>query len=137
MPDISAILIFIRPTPHGNTTGNAGSSIVLVAAHDFQNTIGIISNCIKTNQLVCHRDGEQILRNVLPVVQRLIVGISPMEVEILVKYPLRAGIGKINCLIRLHGNENLHQGEQTGEHTFMGVFFNLIICLAHIHAAAL
>ena len=137
MPDIAAILIFIRPTPHGNTAGNAGSRIVLVATHDFQNTVGIVGHCIKTNQLVRHRDGEQILRNVLPVVQRLIVGISPMKVEILVKHSVWAGISKINCLIRLHGNENLHQGEQTGEHTFMGVFFNLIMCLAHIHAAAL
>ena len=77
------------------------------------------------------------MRNVLPVVQRLIVGISPMKVEILVKHSVWAGISKINCLIRLHGNENLHQGEKPGEHTFMGIFFDLIICLTHIHAAAL
>ena len=111
MPDIAAILIFIRPTPHGNTAGNAGSRIVLVAAHDFQNTVGIVGHGVEADELMCHRDGKQVFGNVLPVVQRLIVGISPMEVEILVKYPLRAGIGKINCLIRLHGDENLHQGK--------------------------
>ena len=60
-----------------------------------------------------------------------------MEVKVLVEHSIRARISKINSLIRLHGNKNLYQGEEPGKHTFMGVFFDLIICLAHIHAAAL
>ena len=137
MPDIAATLIFICPVPHGNAAGNAGSRVILIAAHDFQYPVSIVSYCVKSNQLVCHRDGEQILGNILPVVQRLIIGVSPMEVEVFVEHSIRAGIGKINRLIRLYGNKNLHQGEQAGEHTFMGVFFNLVISLAHIYAAAL
>ena len=86
---------------------------------------------------MCHRDGEQILRNVLPVVQRLIVGVSPMEIEVLIELTVRSGIRKINRFIRLHGNENLDKGKEPGKYAFMGIFLDLIICLANIHTTAL
>ena len=68
VPDVTAHLILISPTPHSNAAGNPGSRIILIAAHHLQNAVGIVSNGIETDQLVCHRDGKQILRNVLPVV---------------------------------------------------------------------
>ena len=60
-----------------------------------------------------------------------------MEIDILVELAVRAGIGKIHSLIRLHGDKDLYQGKQACKHPFAGVFFNLVICLADIDPAAL
>ena len=92
MPDVAAHLIPISPSAHSNTAGNTRSRIILIAAHNLQNTVGIVGNGIEADQLVCHRDGKQILCNVLPVVQRLIVGICPVKVKIFVELSVRTGI---------------------------------------------
>ena len=136
VPDVAAHLILISPATHGNAACNTRSRIILIAAHNLQNAVSIIGNGIETDQLVRHRDGKQILCNVLPVVQRLVVGVRPVEVKVFVELSVRAGVGKIDCFIRLHGNKNLHKGKQSGENTLVCIFFNLVIGLADIHTAA-
>ncbi|MPM59669.1 hypothetical protein SDC9_106515 [bioreactor metagenome] len=58
---------------------------------------------------MCHGNGQQILRNIFPVVQRLIVGVRPVKIKVLVKLAIRAGIGKVNRFVRFHSNKYLHQ----------------------------
>ena len=71
----------------------------------------------------------------LPIVHGHVVEICPVEKEIGVEPPLRAGVGKIERLLRVHGKENLHQGKQAGKHTLGGVLFNLMTGLADGNAA--
>ena len=61
VPDVAAHLIPISPSAHSNAAGNTRSRIILIAAHNLQNTVGIVGNGIEADQLVCHRDGKQIL----------------------------------------------------------------------------
>ena len=60
-----------------------------------------------------------------------------MEIEILIELTVRSGICKINRFIRLHSNENLDKGKQSGEHSLVRVFLDLIVGLADIHTTAL
>ena len=137
MPNIAAERIFICPAPHGDAAGNPGSCKILVAAHHFQDAVCVIGHGVKANQLMGHGNGKQVLHNLLPVVQVLVVEIGPVKVEVLVEDSVGAGVGEIHRFIRLHGNENLNQRKQAGEHTLVRVFFDLVAGLAHIHAAAL
>lgn len=67
----------------------------------------------------------------------LVVEVRPVEIIVRIKLAVRAGIGEIQGFVRLHGHKNLHQREQPGEHTFMGVLLDLITCLTHRDAAFL
>ena len=137
MPDVTAELIFVAPAAQADTAGYLRGSIVLVTTHDLQNTVGIISNSIEANELVCHGNGQQPLCNVFPVVQRFIVDICPVEIVILIEPSIRAGIGEVHRFIRLHSNKDLHQRKQTREDTFVSILFDLVTCLTNVHTATL
>ena len=48
-----------------------------------------------------------------------------MELELLVERTVGSGIGEVLRLIRVHGDEYLHQGEQSLEHALGGILANL------------
>ena len=129
VPYISAALVVTLPFYLGNLVRNRICSIVLVTAHDLKNTVRIIRNSIKANQLMSHRDRKQCRPDLLPIIYRLIVKICPMKIEILVKFALRTGVGKIKCLIRIHRDKYLYKGKKTGKDSLPGIFFYLISCL--------
>ena len=62
--------------------------------------------------------------------------IGPMKIIIRIKFALRAGIGKIESLFRVHGHKNLYQREQTGKATLGGIFLDLVASLTDRHAAS-
>lgn len=93
---------------------------------------------------MCHGNGEQRRGEALPLVSTgliaradgLVVEVFPAEEEVGVKRA-RSGVGEVPRLVRGHSYEDLHQAEESREHTFVRVFFNLAGCLAYGHAAAL
>ena len=137
MPDISAPLAGVLPFPAGDLVGDRAGGIILIAAHDLQGVVRVISHRIEANQLVRHRDGEQVGGDGLPVIHRLVVEVRPVKIVVRIKLAVRAGIGEIQGFVGLHGHKDLHQREQPGEHAFMGIFLNLITCLAYRDAAFL
>lgn len=48
-----------------------------------------------------------------------------------------AGVGKVHRLDGLHGHEDLHEREESGEHALVGVLLYLVARLGDGHAAAL
>ena len=58
-----------------------------------------------------------------------------MEVEVGVKRAC-SRVGKVPRLIRGHSHKDLNQAEETREHTFVRVLFDLSGCLAYGHATA-
>ena len=83
-----------------------------------------------------HRDGEQVARHVLPVVDGFVVEVGPVEVVCL-EVSVRAGVGEVDRLVRVHGHEHLDQGEEPREDALVGVLADLVAGLAHAHAATL
>lgn len=69
--------------------------VVLVTAHDFKDAVRVVWHGIKANKLMCHGYGGQLFCHFFPVVDRLVVGICPVEVEVGVKLAIYAGVGKI------------------------------------------
>ena len=80
-------------------------------------------------------DGEQRGGDYLPIVDGFVVEIGPVEVKAWIKLSFGAGIGKIDCFLRVHGDKNLHQRKQPGENTFRSILFNLIAGLTDGNAA--
>ena len=66
----------------------------------------------------------------------LVVEVSPVEEVVAVEIAF-ARIGEVHGIIRIHGHENLHESEQSGEHAFMRVFGDLIGGLTYGNAAFL
>ena len=66
----------------------------------------------------------------------LIVEVSPVEEVVAVEVAF-ARIGEVHSIVRIHGHEDLHESEQSGEHAFMRVFGDLIGGLAYGDAAFL
>ena len=66
----------------------------------------------------------------------LIVEVSPVEEVVAVEVAF-ARIGEVHGIVRIHGHEDLHESEQSGEHAFMRVFGDLIGGLAYGDAAFL
>ena len=66
----------------------------------------------------------------------LIVEVSPVEEVVAVEIAFPK-IGEVHGIVRIHGHENLHESEQSGEHAFMRVFGDLIGGLAYGDAAFL
>ncbi|MPM55060.1 hypothetical protein SDC9_101845 [bioreactor metagenome] len=130
MPDVAAKLIGIFPFCFCNLIRNRVGGIVLIAAHHLKNAVRIVGDGIKSDKLVGHGNGKQFFRNILPVIQRFVVEVSPMKVKILIELAVRTGIGEIECFRRLHGDKDLNQRKETGENSFMGVFFDLIASLS-------
>ena len=135
VPDVAAQTIAPVPMDLGNAIGNTACRIILIAAHDLQNAVRAVRHSIKPDQLMRHGDGQQIRCDPVPIVDRLVVGVSPVKVKVLVKFPFGAGIGKIQRFCRLHRHKNLNQGKNTGEDSLVGVFFNLIGSLCHGNTA--
>ena len=66
----------------------------------------------------------------------LVVEVSPVEEVVAVEIAF-TGIGEVHGIVRIHGHEDLHESEQSGEHAFMRVFGDLIGGLAYGDAAFL
>ena len=137
VPDIAPQLFSGFPVGTAHLVGNGIGSVVLITAHDLQHTVRIIGNGVEANQLVCHGNGQQRGSNALPVIDRLIIEVSPVEIVIRVEFSIRAGIGKVERFLRIHGHKNLNQRKQPGENSFSGVFLNLVCGLADGDAAFL
>ena len=84
-----------------------------------------------------HGDGQQLGGNLFPIVDWLVVEVRPVEVIIGVEFAIGTGVGEVDGFFRVHCHKNLHKREESGKHTLVGVFFDLVICLTHRHTAAL
>ena len=85
-----------------------------------------------------HRDTKQIGHNSSPVSYDGVVKVFPMEIEFRLEILFFARIGKIECLFRSHGHENLHHLEDAvAEYAFVGITLNLEGSLTHIHFGTL
>ena len=90
-----------------------------------------------------HRDREKRRGEALPLASAglvtcadgLVVEVFPVEVEVGVKRAC-SRVGKVPSLIGGHSHKDLNQTEETREHTFVRVFFDLSGCLAYGHATA-
>ena len=137
VPDIPAALLAAVPFRFGNHIRNRTGGIILIAAHNFQHAVRIVGHGVKADQLMRHGDGQQLGGNLFPIVDWLVVEVRPVEVIIGVKFAIGTGVGEVNGFFRVHCHKNLHKREQSGKHTLVGVFFDLVICLTHRHTAAL
>ena len=131
MPDIAAQLLTGFPAGTAHFVGDRVGCVILIAAHDLQHAVRVIGHCIEANQLMCHRDRQQCGGDPFPVVDRLVVEISPMEVIIRIELAVRAGIGKIQRFIRIHGDKNLNQRKQAGKDTLSRILLDLIGSLTY------
>ena len=84
-----------------------------------------------------HRNRQQGGSNHLPVINRVIIKIRPMEEKVRIKLSVRTRIGKIQGFLRIHCNKNLNQRKQSGKHSFMCVLLNLIASLRYRHSGFL
>ena len=107
----------------------------MVATHDLERVVLGIGDCVKADQGVGHRDIEELGYDLLPVVNRLIVKVCPVEIECLVEFSIGAGIGEVHGFFRFHSHENLNQREDAGEYAFVGILFYLVVCAADGDAA--
>ena len=81
-----------------------------------------------------HWNTEQIGYNSSPVPYDSIVKVFPMEIKLRLEILFFARIGKIKCLLRSHGHENLyHLEDAVAEYAFVGIAFNLEGSLTHIY----
>ena len=148
MPDIATVLrmgYFLMIKLREDLAYHLGDgigSIKLVAAHDLKCPIarisasGLIGHCVKAYQLMCHRNGEQRFDHFTPISDRLIVEISPLEVELAAKGTIRTGIGKVQGLIRCHRDKNLNQGKEISpKQVFARVALDLVARLTYGYAA--
>ena len=91
-----------------------------------------------------HGNGQQVRREPFPLVlpnvfvrrYGLVVEVGPVEEVVAVEVAF-ARIGEVHSIVRIHGHEDLHESEQSGEHAFMRVFGDLIGGLAYGDAAFL
>ena len=111
--------------------------IVLVAAHHLQHPVAVIRHRIKADELMCHRDAEQLCDHLFPIIDRLIVEIRPMKMKVRLKTPIRSGICKIKTLFRIHRNKNLHQCHDSGVNPLVRIFLNLMYRFLHRHTGSL
>ena len=137
MPDMPAQNVRVRPVLIRNLAGDACSGIILVAAHHLERVILRIRNRIKADECVCHWDVQELCDDILPIVDGFVIEIRPMEVERLVEYAVRSGIGEVYGFFRFHCNEDLHQRKESGKNAFMGILFNLMISVADGNSTSL
>jgi len=102
-------LVFLVPVDAGDFVGDAVGCIVLVAAHDFENTIGIVGDGVEAYELVVHGDGEEVFYDVSPVVAWFIFEVCPVEVVVFVEFTVWAGVGEIDGFFWGHGYEDLNE----------------------------
>ena len=85
-----------------------------------------------------HWNTEQIGYNSSPVSYDGVVKVFPMEIELRLEILFFARIGKIECLFRSHGYENLHHLEDAvAEYPFVGITLNLEGSLTYIYFGTL
>lgn len=139
MPDIPAPgLLHIPPAaPFRHLSGDAARRVILVAPHHLQDAVLPVRHGVEADELMRHGDGQQRLRDAVVFVDGHVVCIRPVEIEILIEFPVRSGVGEIHRLLRIHRHEDLHQREKTGEDPFVGVLLDLPAGLTHIHAGPL
>ena len=137
MPDIAPELLACCPVIFRNTVRNLIRRIVLIAAHNLQYTIRIIGHRIEADHLMCHRNRQQPLDDLLPVIDRIIIQICPVEIEVRIEPSIWSRICEIQRLLRIHRDEYLHQGEQACEDTLMCILHQLVHRFLHIHTRAL
>ena len=126
------------------TIGNGVHRLVLVAAQHFEASVRGICNRVETDELMSHGNGQQVRREPFPLVlpnmfvrrYGLVVEVGPVEEVVAVEVAF-ARIGEVHGIVRIHGHEDLHESEQSGEHAFMRVFGDLIGGLAYGDAAFL
>ena len=111
--------------------------MVLVAAHHLQHSVAVIRHRIKADELMCHRDAEQLCDHLFPIIDRIIVEIRPMKMEVRLKTSIRSGICKIKGLFRIHRNKNLHQCQDAGVNPLVRIFLNLMDRFLHRHTGSL
>ena len=87
---------------------------------------------------MCHGDAEQIGYDSSPVSYDRIVKVFPMEIEFRLEILFFSRIGKIECLFRSHGHENLyHLEDAVAECAFVSITLNLEGSLTYIYFGTL
>ena len=115
MPNVATTLLTAVPLRFRHNIGNCAGCVILVASHYLQNTVSIVGNSIKTNELVRHRDGQQRGGDSFPIVDRFVIEVSPMEIVIRIELSVRSGIRKITSFFRVHCYKHLNEREQSGK----------------------
>jgi integrase len=64
--------------------------VVLIAPQHLQHAVGLIRYGIKTDQLMCHRDGEQAGSEGLPVTNGFVIKVGPVEGVVFVEGSVRS-----------------------------------------------
>ena len=131
MPDVTASLPGLIPFGFGDTVRNSVRGIVLVASHYLQDTISVIRHGVETDQLMRHGDGKERRCDSLPVIDRIVIEIGPVEVKIRVEFTFRARVREIPGLLRIHGDKNLNERIDSRVDSLSRVFLNLIARLTH------
>ena len=135
MPDIATLMLMTIPIGVMRHIADLIRSIVLIRAQYLQCLVLIISDGVIAYQLVGHRNVQQFCGHAPPVMDFLIVKVSPMELELLQELVFTTGIGKIQRLFRRHSHEYLNHREDTlTEDTLVHITLQLEHSLRHIHA---
>ena len=97
--------------------GYSNCCVILITSHHLEYTFICISDCIADKHMR-HWYRKKLLDKCIPVINRIIVKISPVEIECFIKRTLFSRIGKINRFLRLHRYKNLHKRKNTSKYTF-------------------
>ena len=141
MPDEAALEALGPPQliaiDHRHAIGDAAGRVVLVAAHHLQHAVGIVGHGVIADKLVRHGDTQQMLDDLTPLIDGVVVKVGPMKLELFVEDAIGAGISEVLRLLGVHGDEYLHQREQSFEYALSGIFANLADGLRYWHTALL
>ena len=137
VPHVSTQLILLSPLGLPHCVGNPIRRVHLIAPHHLQHPIGIVRNRIEPDHLMCHRDGQERAHNLIPVINRLVIKVRPMEIKRRIESAVRSRIGEVQRFFGSHSHKNLYQRKQSGEHPFVGVFLNLMARLTHRYSGSL
>ncbi|CAB0590190.1 hypothetical protein CIP107554_00690 [Corynebacterium diphtheriae] len=136
VPDVAAQLVAAVPVVTVHTVSDTRGRIVLVGTHRQQVARDTVSDGVEADELVRHRNGQQRTCHVVPLVDRLVVEVGPVEEVVRVELAC-ARVGEVDRLLRGHGDEDLHQGEDALVDALMGVLGYLVRTLGNRHAGAL
>ena len=111
MPDVSPSLLTCIPIVFRDGIADGTRCIVLIATEYFQHAISPVSYGVEADHAVRHWNGEEHRCNLFPVIDRLIVGVCPMEVIVSIEPATLPRIGKVKRFFRVHRHKDLHQRE--------------------------
>ena len=140
MPYMTAPLCLRRvlfPVSLRHPISDTDCSIILITSHNLKQIIICISNRIKSDQHMCHRNIQKSCRNLVPFIDWHVVKVCPMKKERRIKNTILSRICEIYSLFRLHRNKYLNQRKNTPEHTFMRILYDLVIRITHRNIASL